>query len=67
MHSSDIEHPPLRNQTVDMSSEAITRRIREASELNQLGLSLARAKPLSPDVIDVDSQLSLPDSESTKD
>lgn len=30
---------------VDMSSQAIARRIREVGELNQLGLSLARAKP----------------------
>ncbi len=30
---------------VDMSSEAISRRIRLISELNQLGLSLAKAKP----------------------
>ncbi len=30
---------------VDMSSEAISRRIRLVSELNQLGLSLAKAKP----------------------
>lgn len=67
MHSSDIDQPPLRNQTVDMSSEAITRRIREASELNQLGLSLARAKPLSPEVIDEDTLLSRPDSERTED
>lgn len=67
MHSSEIDQPPLRNQTVDMSSEAITRRLREASELNQLGLSLARAKPLTSEVIDEDTQQSRPDSESTKD
>jgi hypothetical protein len=33
---------------IDMSSEAIDRRLREAGELNQLGLSLAKAKPYPP-------------------
>ncbi len=33
---------------VDMSSVAITIRLREAGELNQLGVSLARAKPCPP-------------------
>jgi hypothetical protein len=32
---------------VDMSSSAISSRLREASELHQLGLSLAKAKPTS--------------------
>ena len=31
---------------VDMSSAAIAARIREASELNELGESLAKAKPI---------------------
>ncbi len=35
----------VRGSEVDMSSEAISRRLREVSELNQLGLSLAKAKP----------------------
>ena len=42
------EHSPsaaTEGSAVDMSSEAITRRIRLVSELNQLGLSLAKAKP----------------------
>ncbi len=40
-----------RKSDVDMSSEAISRRIRLVSELNQLGLSLAKAKPCpAPDV-----------------
>lgn len=30
---------------VDMSSQAITIRLREVSELHQLGLSLSKAKP----------------------
>lgn len=33
---------------VDMSSEAIARRMREASEFNKLGRSLAKAKPCPP-------------------
>ena len=33
---------------VDMSSEAITCRLRDAGELNQLGISLAKAKPCPP-------------------
>lgn len=32
---------------VDMSSEAITSRLREVSELYELGISLAKAKPIS--------------------
>ncbi len=35
-----------KNCPVEMSSEAITRRIREVSELNQLGLSLVKATPM---------------------
>ncbi|HBE70493.1 MAG TPA: hypothetical protein DDW52_20280 [Planctomycetaceae bacterium] len=40
-HTSDSE----RNVTPDMSSAAITQRIRDAAELHALGLSLSRAKP----------------------
>jgi hypothetical protein len=32
---------------VDMSSSAISSRLREASELHELGLSLAKAKPMA--------------------
>lgn len=32
---------------IDMSSEAITRRLRQASELRDLSLSLMRSKPLT--------------------
>jgi|GEM_PF-2883021 hypothetical protein len=35
-----------RSIQVDMSSEAIAQRLREAGELNRLGESLARAKPI---------------------
>ena len=34
-----------RDLAVDMSSEAISSRLREVGDLNQLGLSLAKAKP----------------------
>jgi hypothetical protein len=37
-----------RTIAVDMSSEAITQRLREVGELHQLGMSLARAKPCEP-------------------
>ena len=37
---------PKRAFAVNMSSEAITQRLREAAELNELGLSLAQAKPM---------------------
>ncbi len=40
-----IRPKPKRDFEVNMSSEAITSRLREVGELNQLGLSLARAKP----------------------
>ena len=43
--SEAIRPKPKRDFEVNMSSEAITSRIREVGELNQLGLSLARAKP----------------------
>ena len=39
---------PHRDFEVNMSSEAITSRLREVGELNQLGMSLAKAKPCSP-------------------
>lgn len=32
---------------IDMSSEAITSRLREVSELYELGISLAKAKPIN--------------------
>lgn len=35
------------SKTVDMSSSAISIRLREVSELHQLGLSLAKAKPMA--------------------
>ena len=38
----------LRTIAVDMSSEAITSRLREVGELCQLGTSLAKAKPCPP-------------------
>ena len=43
---SNQSNEKMRQRTieVEMSSEAIDRRLREAGELNQLGLSLARAK-----------------------
>ena len=47
MSNSRLHHPnPKRAFAVDMSSEAIAQRLREAAELNELGLSLARAKPI---------------------
>lgn len=33
---------------VDMSSQAISNRLREVSELHQLGISLAKARPCQP-------------------
>lgn len=48
MIDRDRENGELRSMDVDMSSEAIAQRIRETSELNELGLSLAKAKPCSP-------------------
>ncbi len=39
---------PHRDFEVNMSSEAITSRLREVGELNQLGMSLAKAKPYPP-------------------
>lgn len=37
---------PKRAFAVNMSREAITQSLREAAELNELGLSLAQAKPM---------------------
>jgi hypothetical protein len=48
---SNREDKPVKRHraiTVDMSSEAITQRLREVGELHQLGMSLARAKPCEP-------------------
>ena len=39
---------PTRSVVVDMSSQAIASRLREVSELYELGMSLARAKPCMP-------------------
>jgi len=45
MSNSETSSPkPQTAFAVDMSSEAITSRLREVGELNQLGLSLAKAK-----------------------
>lgn len=41
-----------KDSEVDMSSEAITSRLREVGELNQLGMSLAKAKPFPAPPID---------------
>ncbi|MCC7337303.1 MAG: hypothetical protein IT422_19615 [Pirellulaceae bacterium] len=47
MSNSEPNRPnPKSALAVDMSSEAIAQRLREAAELNELGLSLARAKPI---------------------
>ena len=46
--SENRRKKPQRAFAVDMSSEAITSRLREVGELCQLGTSLARAKPCSP-------------------
>lgn len=35
------------SNAVDMSSSAISSRLREVSDLHQLGLSLAKAKPMA--------------------
>lgn len=49
MIDRDQQNSVLRSMDVDMSSEAIAQRIRDASELNGLGLSLAKTKPcISP-------------------
>lgn len=54
---SSSEHSPsaaTAGPVVDMSCEAISRRIRLVSELNQLGLSLAKAKPYPAPKVPVD-------------
>lgn len=45
--SSELNDKPFcDSNAVDMSSSAISIRLREVSELHQLGLSLAKAKPM---------------------
>ena len=38
--------PPREGATVDMSSEAIDRRMRELGQLYRLGIEVAKARPL---------------------
>ena len=46
--SSGLNDKPFSDSNaVDMSSSAISSRLREVSELHQLGLSLAKAKPMA--------------------
>jgi hypothetical protein len=46
--SSELNDKPFSDSNaVDMSSSAISTRLREVSELHQLGLSLAKAKPMA--------------------
>lgn len=46
--SSELNDKPFcDSNAVDMSSSAISIRLREVSELHQLGLSLAKAKPMA--------------------
>ena len=46
--SSELNDKPFSDSNVvDMSSSAISNRLREVSELHQLGLSLAKAKPIA--------------------
>ena len=46
--SSGLNDKPFSDSNaVDMSSSAISIRLREVSELHQLGLSLAKAKPMA--------------------
>ena len=46
--SSGLNDKPFSDfNAVDMSSSAISTRLREVSELHQLGLSLAKAKPMA--------------------
>ncbi|MFY8199041.1 MAG: hypothetical protein ACOVLE_00115 [Pirellula staleyi] len=46
--SSGLNDKPFSySNAVDMSSSAISIRLREVSELHQLGLSLAKAKPMA--------------------
>jgi hypothetical protein len=46
MSSGLNDRPFSDSNAVDMSSSAISIRLREVSELHQLGLSLAKAKPM---------------------
>ena len=41
--SPDLKHP---EEVIDMSPQAVTRRLKLASELRDLCLSLAKAKPI---------------------
>ena len=46
--SSGLNDKPFSDsKAVDMSSSAISTRLREVSQLHQLGLSLAKAKPMA--------------------
>ena len=46
--SSGLNDKPFSDsKAVDMSSSAISIRLREVSELHQLGVSLAKAKPMA--------------------
>jgi hypothetical protein len=46
--SSELNDQPFSDSNaVDMSSSAISIRLREVSELHQLGMSLAKAKPMA--------------------
>lgn len=46
--SSGLNDKPFSDsKAVDMSSSAISIRLREVSQLHQLGLSLAKAKPMA--------------------
>jgi hypothetical protein len=47
MNSGSNHTPYPKSNAVDMSSTAISSRLREVSELHQLGLSLAKAKPMA--------------------
>lgn len=50
--SSKLDDKPFSSSdAVDMSSSAISIRLREVSELHQLGLSLAKAKPLGDEKV----------------
>ncbi|MFM8173925.1 MAG: hypothetical protein ACKN81_10310, partial [Pirellulaceae bacterium] len=50
--SSQLDDEPFSSSdAVDMSSSAISIRLREVSELHQLGLSLAKAKPLGDEKV----------------
>lgn len=63
MESSEHSPSATAGSAVDMSSEAISRRIRLVSELNQLGLSLAKAKPCPAPEVPVDGAFQRANSE----